>query len=318
MSTIVWPPLPPDQLARARDACVARELAWLLDTLQESLQSLKAGLEECAALLAPRDIGSTLVLSSQRSESLKGFVTLNGARIVKGDIQLRLPSLPPPRGQNSYRLSVSSAPAAPDLVIDQLVSARTLINSCLDVVDATVWTGEAKNADYISTQLRLLHENVQDAKEALRGSGEHLKAWHEHPTDKHTFEPCLPSQLSMHFTVSDAALIFTVRTLETVAEGGGTGASTPSSTYSQSYSGLSIRDRLAAALGAAPVVRHDEADETFVYGGKNVRVKDKVRIESQDPSLMAALAKLSALEHSVALSRRALDVVMDREDESAA
>lgn len=45
---------------------------------------MKAGLEECAALLSPDQGAFTLVLSSQRSESLKGFVTRIGTRIVKG------------------------------------------------------------------------------------------------------------------------------------------------------------------------------------------------------------------------------------------
>ena len=62
----------------------ARELEWLLESLQGTLQSLKAGLEECAALLAPVEPGSTLVLSSHRSENVKGTVTRVGTRIVKG------------------------------------------------------------------------------------------------------------------------------------------------------------------------------------------------------------------------------------------
>lgn len=66
------------------DALQARELEWLLVQLRETLQSLKAGFEECAALLAPSENGSTLVLSSLRSESLKGLVTRVGTRIVKG------------------------------------------------------------------------------------------------------------------------------------------------------------------------------------------------------------------------------------------
>lgn len=169
MSTIIWPPIPHDQLEKEQEACLARELEWLLCALQETLESLKAGLEECSKLLAPKEVGSTLVLSSVRSESLKGFVNLVGTRIVKGDIQLRLSSLQPPRGQNHYKLSISSAPAAPTLVLDQLTTARTLINSCLDVVDATRWTGDATNANFISGQLRLLHDNVQEAKQALKG-----------------------------------------------------------------------------------------------------------------------------------------------------
>ena len=62
----------------------ARELAWLLDSLQETLASLKSGLEECYALLAPIEPGSTLVISSPRSESIKGHITRVGTRIVKG------------------------------------------------------------------------------------------------------------------------------------------------------------------------------------------------------------------------------------------
>jgi hypothetical protein len=84
MSTAVWPPIEDAQLAREQAASQARELDWLLVQLRETLQSLKAGLEECAALLAPTENGSTLVLSSVRSESLKGLVTRVGTRIVKG------------------------------------------------------------------------------------------------------------------------------------------------------------------------------------------------------------------------------------------
>jgi hypothetical protein len=61
-----------------------KELAWLLDELQESLASLKTGLEECYALLAPIEPGSTLVLSSPRSEAVKGHVTRVGDAIVRG------------------------------------------------------------------------------------------------------------------------------------------------------------------------------------------------------------------------------------------
>jgi hypothetical protein len=76
------------------------------------------------------------------------------------------------------------------------------------------------------------------------------------------------------------------------------------------FGGFSLRDRLATALGAAPRPLHDEAGEIFTFHGETFRVRDKVRVESQDPSLMAALAKLSALERSVALSRKALRIVM--------
>ena len=49
-----------------------------------SSTSIRSGLEECVALLAPQEPGSTLVLSSSRSDSVKGFVTRVGSRIVRG------------------------------------------------------------------------------------------------------------------------------------------------------------------------------------------------------------------------------------------
>lgn len=61
-----------------------RELEWLLNELHETLQTLKSGLQDCYALLAPVDPGSTLVVSTPRNEIVKGHVTRVGTRIVKG------------------------------------------------------------------------------------------------------------------------------------------------------------------------------------------------------------------------------------------
>lgn len=61
-----------------------RELEWLLNELHETLQNLKSGLEDCYALLAPVDPGSTLVVSTPRNEIVKGHITRVGTRIVKG------------------------------------------------------------------------------------------------------------------------------------------------------------------------------------------------------------------------------------------
>jgi hypothetical protein len=320
MSTLVWPPIDPADLIKEEEATTARELEWLLSALQDTLQSLKKGLEECASLLAPSEPGSTLVLSSLRSENLKGFITRIGTRVVKGDINLRLPSLPPPRGHNAYKLSVSTLPTAHTIVLEQLTTTRTLINACLDVVDATRWTGDANNANFISGQLRLLHENIQEARSALKGWLPDQKPWHEVPVPADAFNPPIPDFLSFHLSISEAALLLNVRTLEAAYPN--TGTNTPLSFSSVSsgagqvtYSGFSLREKLFAAVGGGRHVFHDEAHEVFMYRGQEVRVRDKVRVESQDPCLMAAFAKLGALERSVAIARRGLDVVMGREPE---
>ena len=278
MSTLVYPPLPPDELAKAVEDTTARELEWLLGSLQDTLQSLKAGLEECAELLAPKDPGSTLVLSSLRSENLKGFITRVGTRIVKGDVYLRLPSITVPRGQNAYKLSISTLPSASTIVLEQLTTTRTLINACLDVVDATRWTGDSKNANFISGQLRLLHDNIQEAKGALKGWTEGQKSWQEDPIPPDAFNPPLPDNLSFHLSISEAAVLLNVRTLEAAYPV--TGTNTPLSFTSpssgqHSYTGFSLRDRLVTALGGGRHVFHDEAHEVFMYKGKKLKFEKR-------------------------------------------
>lgn len=313
MSTLLYPPLGTGDLAKEEEATLLRELEWLLSSLQDTLRSLKAGLEECASLLAPQEPGSTLVLSSLRSENLKGFITRVGTRVVKGDVALRLPSLTIPRGQNAFRVSVSTQSTAPTISLNQLATVRTLINACLDVVDATRWTGDSQNANFISGQLQLLHENIQEAKAALKGWTENQKPWHEDSVRGDAFSPPLPDNLSFHFSISEAAVLLNVRIL--APANSNTGTSTPitlstNAAGQQSYTGFSLRERLATALGGGKPSQHDEAHEVFTHKGQEVRVREKVRVESQDPSLMAAYAKLGALERNVALSRRALAVVM--------
>jgi hypothetical protein len=77
-----------------------------------------------------------------------------------------------------------------------------------------------------------------------------------------------------------------------------------------SLTGFSLRDRIFGSR--APT--HDEAGAVFQWQGEEVRVREKVRVESQDPSLMAVMAKLSALEHEVMRCVGALKVLMGNED----
>jgi hypothetical protein len=118
-----------------------------------------------------------------------------------------------------------------------------------------------------------------------------------------TFDPPLPSNVSYHLFVFDAALVLEVRTIE------------PHQAEQKSLTGFSIRDSLAVALGGTRAPAHDEVDRTFKYKGQDVRVKEKIRVESQDPALISASAKLNALEHSIMLSRKALNIVMGHDEQ---
>jgi len=292
MSMTVWPPISPDDLKKEEEETIARELSWLLDSLQETLASLKSGLEECYALLAPIEPGSTLAMSSPRSESVKGHVTRIGTRIVKGSLHLRLHTLPP----TLFTLS----PDQP-LILTPLSNLRNLLNQALDCVDITRWTGDRHSAPFISGQLRLLHSIITDAKAMLKGppllstadmSPDPDVSWYTSPPSPETFSPPLPPNLSLDLTIFDASLILTLRVLESAN-------AVPN-----------LSSRFALAIGAQRRLEHDEMDEVFFYKGEEVRVKEKVRVESADPSLMAAMAKLAALEHTVQIARKCLTIVM--------
>ncbi|KAL2376651.1 hypothetical protein RJZ90_007357 [Blastomyces dermatitidis] len=279
MATWAYPQLPPDQLKKEEDVSLARELKWLLGSLQESLASLREGLQECAALLAPSKPGSTLVLSSLRSENVKGFVTRVGTKIIKGDIQLRLQSLTPPKGSNSTRLTISNESTGSEIALRQLVIVRRLINESLDVIDVSTWTGDPMNASFIAGQLRLLYDNLSEARLTLKGEGEESKKpWYEDSVDENPVSP----------------------------------DSTPTTSFAPeiSLSGFSLRDRL---FGSRHPV-HDESGDVFSWKGEEVKVKEKARVESQDPSLLSAMAKLTALEHEVSRWKSALAVVMEEDD----
>ena len=61
----------------------ARELRWITNETVQVCRDLKHGLEDCYALLAPIDPGSTLAVSTPRNERVKGTITRVGTRIVK-------------------------------------------------------------------------------------------------------------------------------------------------------------------------------------------------------------------------------------------
>ena len=326
MSTWVYPPISFEEQVKHEEESLRLELQWLLGSLQGSLTSLKDGLEECAALLAPREPGATLVLSSLRSESVKGFVTRVGTKVVKGDIQLRLNTLPPNTARTqtnsnpSTRLTFAQSPQTTDLVLPQLFAVRSLVNDSLDIIDVSRWTGQATDASFISGQIRLLHDHLRNARAYLKGAipGEPLDnipggEWWMNSAQAETFQPPLPDNLSLHFTIQDANLVLTIRTLVPTSPGG-----TPSSTSDAAFSlsGFSLRNKLLGLGPKAP--NHDEMGEIYEWHGKqDVIVREKARVETGDPSLMSVAAKLSALEHEVARWRYNLRVVMQEPDDDS-
>lgn len=160
---------PPSPLQRQ-----ARELTWLLDALHETLKTLKSSLEETYALLAPIDPGATLVVSTPKHETVKGYVTRVGTRLVKGSIALRLRTQPAP-------IVLALNPDRP-IHIPELTTLNTLLTQSVDilafVVSESFPSAKKKGGDktqkladprFVSSQLRLLAEYLAEASALIKG-----------------------------------------------------------------------------------------------------------------------------------------------------
>jgi Rogdi leucine zipper containing protein len=209
-------------------------------------------------------------------------------------------------------------------LLSQLVSVKALINDSLDIIDVSRWTGQSTDASFISGQLKLLHEHLGEARVCLKGpvpGQEHDASvpggeWWISSTAEEAFDPPLPPHLGLHFTIQDANLVLTIRTLAPTSASGT--PSTPTADLSFSLSGFNLRSRLLGLGTRLPT--HDEMGELFQWRGREeVTVREKLRVETGDPSLMSVAAKLSALEYEVGRWKMNMRMVMgnygDDEDE---
>jgi hypothetical protein len=212
-------------------------------------------------------------------------------------------------------------PAKP-LVLSPLASLRSLLAEALDCVDVARWPEHSTSATFISSQLRLLHSILDEARNTLHGAGVCATdtppdasggAWIASLVDPGCFVPRLPEDLVLAIEVEDASLILTFRTLEDAKKE------------------MDFGTKLAFAIGAQRRLEHDEMEDVFCLprpsggvpmdrsvdssgsGGGNerqFRVLEKVRVDSADPSLMSAMAKVGVLEREVGLARSGLAAVM--------
>ncbi|RKF57554.1 putative 37s ribosomal protein rsm22 [Golovinomyces cichoracearum] len=321
MSSTVYPYLSEEKLKIAEKESAAKELFWLLGSFEETFLALKNGVEECHALFAPAHRGSTLVLSSPRSESIKGHITRVGSQIVKGTINLRL------RTHAPLNLMISPISSDAKTKIDgfRLPSLSTLcklLDQSLECLESTRFpvadTGTEETAisldinsdsSHIYSQLRLLHSFFQESLLILKGSdlpsksgpsdktSHYAKAWHLEPLQSDLFIPELPSTLALDISIRECSLLLTIRVLEPCSQ---------SPTLSSIF---------LTGIGAQRRLEHDEMNHEFLYRGEMVRVKEKCRIESSaDPFLLSCAAKLQVLERSVLGAMEALRTVLGCEE----
>ena len=188
---------------------------------------------------------------------------------------------------------------------------------------------------FVAAQLRLLSQSLAEASSLLKGPPltEADPTWTtrsvatSHFTAPLSHLTTIPPQLSVHFSIQDSCLVLWLRSLEP--------ADAP----------VNFGTKLALAIGTTRRLEHDEAEKVFGFccreqpeeghegdtlerspikgsapesGSRDrneveVFVREKVRVETGDPSLLSLSAKLGALSHTLRVARRNLAAVMGEE-----
>ena len=301
----------------------ALELKWITAETTSILSELKHGLEDCYALLAPVDPGSTLVMSTSRSEKVKGTITRVGTRIVKGTLAFRPTTLP------AQTLSLSQSHAVHIHALDQV---HTHLTESLDLLGITLGGLEGgqgvPDADALSQTLTLLSESLASSAALLKGPplNQTDATWQTSSCPPEQFTPPLPPQVSVHIGLQDSCIVLWLRALEPV--------------HAPVHFGM----KLGLAIGTVRRLEHDEMDMVFKYNPagyehadskrsgarhspdstkqsspeqrmmEEVYVREKVRVESADPSLISLYSKLGYLSHMLGQARRNLAAVMGTEE----
>jgi len=196
------------------------------------------------------------------------------------------------------------------------VDVKNYVIASLELLDMPGNEGftESRDGKSVVEQLSSLQSNVLAARTALKGASPH-RLFPFHAVDPEVFDPPLPPTLAFNIYITEAAVTAELRTLDPVIS-----PDPNKSAFSLSSlditSPFGFRERFAAAVGIRPDAAHRahnaevDPQEVFTYKGSRVRVQELVRVESQDPSLMAAWAKLGGLEHVLRTTIKSLRLVM--------
>lgn len=306
-----------------------RELAWIVERTLKVCEELKHGLEDCYALLAPVDPGSTLVMSTPRNERVKGTITRVGTRIVKGTLSLQFRTIAP------QTLTLSQSFPVHIHVLDTLHTHLTesidllgllLSNNRISDSGSEANTSSTNAAQGLSSGMRLLADSITSSIALLKGPpiNEADTNWATQSCPPSHFTPPLMQNFSFYITLQECSIVLLMRALEPV------------------HAPVHFGTKLGLAIGTFRRLEHDEMDIIFKYkpGGdaysdtkrisanhtveppaasrpptadtqlEEVYVREKVRVESADPSLISLYSKLGYLSIVLDQARRNLDAVM--------
>ncbi|CAG8481790.1 8246_t:CDS:10 [Acaulospora morrowiae] len=246
---------------------LARELEWLLvSQLPNAFYDLKKGLKKCETIMKSPEhddsLGtSTLVISSNNSDSLKGYITLDGSDIIKGELQVKFPNYN--RG-NLIKLTIHSKKP---YFIEQLVDAQNYITLALNALECS---SQACAKESASELLGNVLEYISHSRSALNYVSQE-KLFPYKICDPQMFSSNLPEDLVVQFHVEGSYIV--------------------NSVYALQFHSSLPQQKNGGILGT-----HKQPSKVCQYKDKYVSILGEVSVKSPDPKLAEVMESLKKLE----------------------
>jgi hypothetical protein len=227
----------------------------------------------------------------------------------------------------SLALSLSQTSA---VHIQALDTIHTLLTQSIDMLGLTLHKDRAADVQSLASNLTVLSESLSECTKLLKGPPltSSDPGWRLASVPPEQFSPALGPNLSLHFSLQESCVVLWLRALEPV------------------HAPVHFGTKLGLAIGTVRRLEHDEMDIVFKYnplgsvdadckrtvarhptGGmskpplrpsrlEDVYVREKVRVESADPSLISLYSKLGHLNNVLDQARNNLTAVMGLEQDT--
>lgn len=214
--------------------------------------------------------------------------------------------------------------------IQALDTIHTLLTQSIDMLGLTLHKDRAADVQSLASNLTVLSESLSECTKLLKGPPltSSDPGWRLASVPPEQFSPALGPNLSLHFSLQESCVVLWLRALEPV------------------HAPVHFGTKLGLAIGTVRRLEHDEMDIVFKYnplgsvdadckrtvarhptGGmskpplrpsrlEDVYVREKVRVESADPSLISLYSKLGHLNNVLDQARNNLTAVMGLEQDA--
>lgn len=291
-------------LQKAREA-LSKETDWLLKQTHSQMNTtIIFGLLECKTRLTA-ETETRLVMSSGRSEAIKGIVVRQGSRLKSGELKIRLAA---PGAEHELDLSKKKIEQLQQKHIQSKEDIRYVLRQVVDTVNLIDQAVEGirrarfSHVDMALSVLTRLLSLLRTATKCIKYPSEGLMF--PVRSTEHDDPDLFAKGMTVDFYLEDSSVVTDVRAFTILEDKDSQEASDSdhhpqssnnsfsnnSSTSYHAHGGTSTAANFFKSIGIK--TRKINWDNVFEFNGHKVLEIERVKVESQDPNLISAMAKL--------------------------